>query len=96
MRMTAENEGKILETAIGRWGVEKQVDKCIEEMAELTKELLKYRLVKDEDAEERLHRILEEIADVQIMINQMQLIYGDASDWEEYKLQKLAKRLGIA
>ena len=37
--------------------------------------------------------VLEEIADVQIMLDQMRLIYGDTTEQEAFKLERLRKRL---
>jgi len=37
--------------------------------------------------------IIEEMADVQIMLDQMKLIFGDTRDAEEKKLSRLADRL---
>ena len=104
MDMTAEREGAILEGAIDKWGEAKQVDKMIEEMSELTKELLKLRAYNDTGLarklgksflDMRVSKVLEEIADVQIMLNQMQLIYGDCTEYEIFKLERLASRLGM-
>jgi len=39
---------EVLQTAIDHYGSERQIDKAIEEMSELTKALLKLRLVKNE------------------------------------------------
>lgn len=94
MEMTAEREGAILEAAIERWGDDRQVDKAIEEMAELTKALLKERqAMHDAGDTSKQDHVVEEIADVQIMLNQMQLIFGDCTDWEVRKLERLAARL---
>lgn len=103
--MTAEREGAILERAIATFGCAAQVDKAIEEMAELTKALLKYRIMgsrefvrsNTESDELLMHtasvNICEEMADVQIMLNQLRLIYGDDAEWEEAKLRRLEERL---
>lgn len=41
------------------------------------------------------YHVREEIADVQIMLNQMQLLYGDCTEREIRKLERLAWRLGM-
>lgn len=89
--MTAEREGAILERAIEAFGEGAQIDKCVEEMAELTQALMRARC--DQRRRESVEHVCEKIADVQIMLNQMRLIFGDDGEWEEYKLLRLEKRL---
>lgn len=93
--MNARKEENILLRAIIEYGAEAQTDMMIEEMSELTKALLKHRR---KESEETLDNILEEIADVQIMLDQMKLIHDDGKATDEYrdvKLLRLAARLGI-
>ncbi|MBQ6756496.1 MAG: hypothetical protein IJP43_06095 [Oscillospiraceae bacterium] len=93
--MDAEREGKILEGAIMKWGAYAQIDIAIEEMSELTKALLKERrAVGTANFDDRLRdHIREEMADVYITLNQLSLIFGDCSEWEVYKLERLETRL---
>lgn len=98
--MTQAREGAILEAAIDRYGLDAQIDMMIEEMSELAKALLKERrAVHGPGGLDALkaweEAIREEIADVQIMLNQMQLVFGDCADWEIKKLERLAERLGM-
>jgi hypothetical protein len=62
----------ILEKAIDTYGNESQVDMAIEEMSELTKALLKYRRALKGNTDISVSKahsdILEEIADVEIML----------------------------
>lgn len=86
-----------LQRAVDTWGRFAQVDMMIEEMSELTKALLKERRVSPlpvNGLENAIANIREEMADVQIMLDQMKLIYGDPADMEAKKLERLAKRLG--
>ena len=98
MEMTAEREGAILEAALNHYGATAQRRQMIEEMAELTQALCKLeRIARIPDhgeayAEACVH-VQEEIADVQIMLNQMQLLFGDCTDWEVRKLKRLAAKL---
>ena len=64
-------EHKVLEAAIKHYGATSQVVKLFEEMSELQKELCKNFFGRD-----NLHEIAEEIADVQIMLKQMILLYN--------------------
>ena len=83
---------KILRAALDTWGPDAQTLMVMEEMAELQKELCKH-------ARGRNNRlaIAEEIADVQIVLAQMILLYGCAEEVEDFrhmKLIRLEKRLG--
>ena len=94
--MTAEREGRILEAAVKTFGKAAQVDMMIEEMSELTKALLKWRraaLIDGDNTEDKYNAVLEEMADVQIMLNQMALIFGDSTEYEIAKLERLEKRI---
>ena len=88
------NRTEILQEAIKKYGVESQCDMCIEEMSELTKELLKLRRESTQAGfQKRRENIKEEIADVQIMLDQMRIIFGDTSEQEEFKVNRLRERL---
>lgn len=67
---------------------------CLEEMSELAKALLKIRRPGG-DITAELANIREEIADVQIMIDQMRIIYGsdEVDRAEQAKLARLENRL---
>lgn len=87
------NREEILRKAINTYGEQPQVDVAIEEMSELTKALLKYRRNEDMSVNRRLNNILEEIADVSIMLDQLRMIYGSTEKQEEFKLKRLNDRL---
>ena len=78
----------IYEAAVQRFGEQAQILIAVEEMAELTKALLKY--IRYGGAREVLDSIAEERADVEIMLNQLHVIFGDNSEWECKKLDRLA------
>ena len=85
---------EILQTAIDIYGVSAQEDMLFEEMAELQKAVLKLRRVDSvTGALADLEDVREEIADVQIMLDQMRLIYGNTAEQEAFKLERLRKRL---
>ena len=88
--MTLEREARILEDAIEAYGADKQIDMMIEEMSELTKALCKYKRAQTDAT---VADVLEEMADVQIMLNQMALVFGDFNEEEIAKLERLEKRL---
>ncbi len=86
--MTDERRTEIEQRAINTYGENSQVDKAVEEMSELTKALLKYRI-----GFATLDEIREEAGDVQIMLDQMRLLYGGTEDMENYKLNRLWARM---
>lgn len=92
----------ILCLAITTYGADNQIDKAIEEMAELTKALLKLRHAKPKHKSpmEPAYRdfwknVVEEIADVQIMMAQMEIIFGELDVAREAgkKLARLEQRI---
>lgn len=86
---------EILEAAVEKWGIESQMFMAIEEMAELTKALSKYYR---KPASNESKNILEEIADVRIMMDQMIIIFerdyhDSVENIETVKLERLEKLL---
>lgn len=86
--------------AIDTCGREAQTDVCIEECSELIKALLKFRRLHLEEkltskGQKALENIQEEIADVQIMLWQMELLYGyGCTEYEiERKIDRLKERI---
>lgn len=90
--MTAtKQEWATLERAVATWGEDAQAKMLLEEMAELQKEVCKAWRGKENTAE-----IAEEVADVEIMLEQIKLIFriGDAVDVHRAaKLERLRLRL---
>ena len=82
----------VLKNAIHTFGRKTQALVAVEEMAELQKEVLK-NINRNEPNE---LKIAEEIADVEIMIEQLKLIYAcekDVDNIKQYKLERLKSRL---
>ena len=84
--MTQEREIAILEGAIKKFGPRPQVIVSIEELAELQKELTKWLRGKG-----TRDGLMEEMADVSIMLNQLELIFGDPVEEEIAKLERLER-----
>lgn len=85
------DEKKVFEAALKQYGAEAQTLMLFEEMAELQKELCKHARGRC-----NLDQIAEEIADVQIMLDQMILLHNCAdkvSQYRQFKLLRLATRL---
>jgi hypothetical protein len=74
-----------------------RADLAIEEMAELQKALLKYRRADRPELQAlRMKDIAEEIADVQIMLDQLIEVYNCRDDVERmigYKIERQLKRI---
>lgn len=77
----------IYQRALKTWGKEPQMLQVIEEMSELTKEILK----NVNRGKDNLSELVEETADVEIMLEQLKCCYGIAEKVEEYKKGKLLK-----
>ena len=77
----------IHQTALSHFGLKHQEDKLIEEMSELTQALIKNRQFRDSN-------VAEEIADVQIVLNQLKIAYPEWITWEQIKLKRLEEKLG--
>ena len=85
---------EILENALTTFGAEAQILMVMEEMAELQKELCK-----NIRGKAKVANIAEEIADVQIMLEQMTLLYDCEHAVQanrEYKLMRLESRIEAA
>lgn len=81
--MTTEEHRALLDRAITTYGAPAQMDMAVEEMAEEVKAVLE--------------NAVEEMADVQIMLDQLRIIFGrSTAEAEEYKLERLKKRLDAA
>lgn len=83
----------LYERAIEKFGEKKQVTKAVEELGELIVELSRWLNAERPADEHLLSHIREDLADVCVMTDQLQLIFGDVSDWEMYKLERLERKL---
>lgn len=81
----------ICRAALDTYGAEAQIMMVFEEMAELQKELCK-----NTRGSRNTVDIAEEIADVEIMLAQMKLLFDivkETEDWKAVKLARLKRRL---
>ena len=91
----------VLQKAILTYGKESQVDMAIEEMSELTKALLKERrnekteVIKSSAPLQFILNIIEEIADVEIMLEQLKMIFDCESQVDEMKSYKIERLQGM-
>lgn len=93
--MTTEERRALLDRAITAYGAPAQMDMAVEEMAELTKALCKVKRVScAAEAKAVLENVVEEMADVQIMLDQLRIIFHRSTEEvEEAKLERLKNRL---
>lgn len=100
-------ELKVLQEAIDHYGEENQLDMAIEEMSELTKAICKYKRAVKERERDICHStakdvifakgdIVEEIADVYIMLEQLTVIFNckeSVSAIASEKIRRLKARI---
>ena len=99
------SEQEIYREAIRRWGPNAQTSKAAEELCELAAALNRYlsQIYAHEgeaDYDELgrlLEAIAEEMADAEIMLQQLRMIFGGpkVNAWKAHKIRRLAERLGI-
>jgi hypothetical protein len=81
---------QILQEAIANYGARNQIIVAIEELSELQKELCKFL------RDNKTDNIAEEIADVEIMLEQMVMLFSSRETinrWKQNKLERLDKRM---
>ena len=78
----------IMKKAVEHYGANAQIDKAIEEMAELTQALIKCRI--DINAKV-VANVAEEIADVLIMVEQLIMIYDNEEAVNKHTNNKIAR-----
>ena len=96
--MTREEEIEILQTAIDVYAPDNQTIKAVEEMAELTKAIIKLHFAKPSGVERDILKdaVAEEMADVEIMLEQLHMIFDNdrkVSEYREKKLERLKRRI---
>lgn len=91
--MTYEERRAVYFAAIDHYGSDSQILMAVEEMAELTKELAKTFRPNETTTE----KLVDEIADVVVMLEQLRLIFDVNEEVQEridFKVQRLAQRIG--
>ncbi len=93
--MVANKErDEVFQRCIDIYGSKSQQDVMIEEMSELTKAILKLRraLRSKESTIGLRDKIIDEIADVEIMCRQMELVYNAETEVEEMVNRKVNRQ----
>lgn len=91
--MNEKEKYRLYDKLANHYGTKPQCSICIEEMSELTKEL-----VKNMRGFENCDKIAEEVADVEIMLEQVVRIYdieADVEKWKNKKLERTKERLDL-
>lgn len=93
--MTEKEKIRIWTKAIKTYGVPAQMDMLVEECAELIVEVNHYKRNLVKGGETNLSKLLSEIADVEIMIKQMKLIFNEntINGIVEFKTRRLRERI---
>ena len=84
--ISAAEAAEIYRAAIQRWGIRAQIMMVYEEMAELQKELCKNGRGKN-----NIEQIADEVADVEIMLAQLKIIFNIQDLVEQHRAFKLAR-----
>ena len=87
-----EYKVEVLGKAVITYGYVHQTIKAAEELSELLVALNKW-LGMSENEDYIRDNIREECADVEIMLSQLKIIFGDWSDWKHYKMDRLEERI---
>lgn len=86
--------------AINTYGVENQLIKTVEELSELSqalcKSLIRLNYTKEKISLESVNNIFEEMADVEIMLEQCKIMFQcdkEVNEWKHKKIERLERRL---
>ena len=93
----SEHDIEVCKQAIEKYGIKNQLVKTVEELSELTKALCKYFECTDKRMEPIiLDAIDEEMADVEIMMRQLKMIFRNEEQIEarhKEKIDRLERRI---
>lgn len=85
----------VLEKAIKKYGVEKQLLVCMEEPAELIQAVSKVERYPEDST--RMQDLIEEMADVTICLEYLMLIYNirqeELDEWINRKVKRISKKI---
>lgn len=88
---------EIMQLAIDSYGRVNQVIKTVEELSELSQALCKILTSKfTDDNSEIFENIFEEMADVEIMLEQCKIMFQcdkEVNKWKQKKIERLARRI---
>lgn len=91
----SERVKTLCEEAISKWGEEAQISKAIEELSELVTALARWQnFCTNAKGPEILDNIREEREDVEIMLRQLDVIFGRSEEWQRKKYAHLQLIVG--
>lgn len=90
---SAEERDKIFRRCIDTYGHGAQEDMAVEEMSELIKTLMKIRRATMYELPTRREEIIEEVADVKIMMRQLEIMYHCDDEVQEYIDFKVGRQI---
>lgn len=95
--MNPEFKNLVIIKAVETYGDNSQINMAVEKMSELAETLMLIKSKrKDVNKQEVVHNLAEKIADVEIMLEQLKLIFncfGLVEREKEYKINRLAEQL---
>lgn len=94
--MTSEERDIVFRRCICDYGTNPQIDMAVEEMSELTKALMKWRRAKGAGLTDARDCIVDELADVRIMVRQMEILFQCEDEVErriDFKTKRQSERL---
>lgn len=86
----------VCQDAVMKYGTDAQHLMVVEEMSELTKEICKFYRCAEYNYPKQVERMVDELADVYIMLYQLCLMHNCEEEVNErmmYKLERLEKRM---
>ena len=99
--MSSKIDKEIMQNAVNTYGVENQMIKTIEELAELSQNLSKALILLNSKSDKTLSadlksvdNIFKEMADVEIMLEQCKMMFKceeEVQNWKEKKIARLAE-----
>lgn len=98
--VATKEKAKIYQEALNQWGMDAQINMAIEEMAELISALEHYRRLKKWGHHATAEDVADEVADVEIMMEQLKFMFGFDSLYlfqiKEKKLARVKELLNIS
>ena len=87
----SEAQIQLMQTALDKWGLAAQAGQTIEECAELIVALQKH--INRKPSQDTMEGIVDEIADVEMMLAQMRLVFGVDDDAFKMRIERKFAKL---
>lgn len=94
--MKQSERKELYRQALAKWNIMSQLDMAVEESFELIKAICKFKRLKDDErGVNEVHAIVEEIADMKIMLEQLEQIFHCEHKVKSVIRNKLLRLKGI-